>query len=270
MSILAVRAATALVLNAAAAYVATKRGSVTAAGGITGLAVGTGIFIGGGLWLWSLLMVFVVSASAVSRIGRNRKEPLQQLHEKGSRRDPVQVLANGGIGLIAAIGYAVSANPAFTVVCAASFASANADTWAGEIGMLSHSAPRSILTGKRLPPGTSGGITLLGLVASAAAAALIAAAFSLGRLLHYGQSRIVPLAATVIAAGITGALIDSLLGAMVQAHYTDCRSGKPTERRRTDGVENQLLRGWRGFNNDAVNVTSNLIVSVAVLTIEFV
>ena len=270
MSILALRAATALALNATAAIAATRRGSVTAAGGITGLVVGTGIFIGGGLWLWSLLMVFFVSGSVVSRIGRNRKAPLQQLHEKGSRRDPLQVLANGGVGLIAAIGYAVSGHSAFAVACAASFATANADTWAGEIGVLSHSAPRSILTGQHLPAGTSGGISLLGLVASAAASALIAVAFSLGRLLHYGQSRIVPLAATVIAAGITGALIDSLLGATVQAHYTDRCSGKQTERRRTDGVENQLLRGWRGFNNDAVNVTSNLIVSVAVLTIEFV
>lgn len=265
MSNLALRAALAVALNAAAAIVAVRKQAVTAAGGVTGFVLGAGIFAGGGLWLWSLLMIFFGSGSLVSRVGSRSKRPLQRLHQKGSRRDPLQVLANGGVGLLAAVGYGISGNPALAMTCAASFAVSSADTWAGEIGVLNPSPPRSIVTGRPLVPGASGGVTLLGMAAAAVGAALIAVVFAVGWAVRYGRHSTVALTVVVTAAGFGGALLDSLLGATVQAHYADTCSGEVTERSQGSLGENRLIRGWRGFNNDAVNAVSNLAVSAALL-----
>ena len=60
-------------------------------------------------------------------------------------------------------------------------AAVNADTWATELGVLNPSRPRRITNGQPVDPGTSGGISLYGTLASLGGAALIGlvgAAFS--------------------------------------------------------------------------------------------
>lgn len=258
MSDLRLRIAVALLVNGAAAFAAVRKQSVTPGGGRAGFVIGAGIFVSGGAWLWALLMIFFVSSSAASRVGPRRKAALSGLHEKGSRRDAVQVFANGGVGLATAVVYALSRQPVFAFLCAASFAAASADTWAGEIGILSAAAPRSIVTLRRLPPGASGGVSLLGTVAAAAGAAVIAACFIPGWRVLDNVPNSWSTAAAITAAGFFGAMIDSVFGATLQAHYQDAVSGKLTERRHGAAGENRLMRGLRGFNNDAVNVAANL------------
>lgn len=259
MSDSVLRLALAVGLNGVAAIASVRRSAVTPGGGVAGFTVGAAIFAAGGPWLWSLLMAFFVTGTAISRVGRRRKAALQRLHEKGRRRDALQVFANGGVAMVAALAYGATGEPLFAAACAASFAASNADTWAGEIGVLSPRPPRSIVSGRRLLPGASGGVSALGTVTAALAAAVIAALFLVGWVPRYGWSGAVSVVATITAAGFAGALIDSLLGATVQAHYADAVSGDLTERRFGPDGENRLVRGLRRFNNDAVNLASNLL-----------
>lgn len=53
------------------------------------------------------------------------------------------------------------------------FAAVMGDTLASELGILSSNQPVHILTGRTVPPGTNGGITPLGLFASAAGGAIM-------------------------------------------------------------------------------------------------
>src|SRR5207302_8417141 len=81
---------------------------------------------------------------------------LTQLAERrGPSRNAGQVLANGGVALLAALlGSWAGA--------AGAIAAAAADTWATEIGAYSPFPPRLIPSGGRGTRGTPGGITALG------------------------------------------------------------------------------------------------------------
>lgn len=256
----------AVALNGSAAVGAHRRNAVTSAGAVAGFVVGAGLLLLGGWLSWVLLMTFFASSTILSRLNSSVKDGLARLHEKGSRRDHIQVLANGGIGLVMSAGYAVTGASMFLIAVAVSFAAANADTWASEVGVLSSRRPVSVLTGRPLPRGTSGGVTWLGFAASAAGAAVIAVVFAVGYGFQVGWSRtLFPVALVITAAGFLGSVVDSVLGATVQAQYEDRLTGSPTERRvpLLGETPNTLVRGFAAVTNDTVNAISAGLSTVA-------
>jgi uncharacterized protein (TIGR00297 family) len=257
----------AIAINASAALGALWRRAVTRDGALAGFLVGAVTLYVGGFFYWAMLMLFFVSSTVASRIGATRKSSLARIHEKDDRRDAVQVLANGGVSLAALVLFGLTREPAFAVAAAAGFASVNADTWASELGVLSATPPRSIITGDQLPAGASGGVTWMGTIASVGGSALIGLWFMGGIWIQrslppgnttvgYGLHPFTGLAIVVLA-GALGSVVDSVLGATIQAQYRDSE-GSFTERRRSGSVSNELVRGFRVVTNDAVNFLSSL------------
>lgn len=249
--------ATAILLNGLAAYGAYRKEAVTADGAVAGFVVGTSIFVGAGLLGWIMLMWFFGSSSAIGKLSTESKQRAARMHERGGRRDWVQVTANGGIAALAAIIYGVTTNPAAIVALAAALAAATADTWASEIGSLSSHRPLSILTFRKLPTGTSGGVTLLGTFASLVAGLTVAAIYFVGT-----SGTPWAVSAIITVAGFLGSVVDSLLGATVQAQYEDLH-GERTEKR----VGNRLIRGLPVVTNDVVNAVSGGLVTVAAVVV---
>ena len=179
------------------------------------------IFMGLGGWQPSiLLLTFFLSSSLLSRLFRGRKLLLDEKFSKGSERDAWQVLANGGIaGGFVLLGLFLPDAAWTWAGCAAALAAANADTWGTELGVLSPRQPRLITNFKPVSPGTSGGISLTGIVAGLLGASLVALpgalfwqpAISLSFTSRFGL---------LALAGLIGSLIDSILGATIQAIYT--------------------------------------------------
>ena len=205
-------------------------------------------------WQWVVvLLAFFVSATLLSHAGADRKRAkLEAITAKGNARDARQVLANGAVFGAAAIGSIIAPSTAWTVLGAAAIAASAADTWATEIGTLTSFNPRSILTLREVPPGTSGGITVPGMLAAVAGAVFIAAfaAFA-GWPSEAGYAAIV--------GGLTGATVDSLLGAGLQSKRWCSQCGMETERTiHICGTETILAGGIAWLDNDGVNAISSL------------
>lgn len=250
--------AAAAALNAIVAFGAFRKKAVDASGAAVGAAVGTAILFAGGFPAYALLVGFFLSSTAVGRLFVGKRVD-RRVEEKGGRRDAFQVLANAGTATVAAMLYAATKNLVWLVAFATAFAEANADTWASEIGVLYRKLPRSILSGKELTPGTSGGVSPLGFLASALGAAFIgllfAAAYGLDPVPKASWGLVALIAA---GSGFAGSVLDSVLGAAIQAQYTCIVTGRYTERPRTDGRPNVLVRGFRWVTNDMVNFLSTL------------
>jgi uncharacterized protein (TIGR00297 family) len=239
-----------LVLGGGLGGAAYWRRLLTLDGGVAAAVVGATVFARGGLAGTAALMTFFVTSSALSRLPRQRGSGQQ---DKGSRRDALQVLANGGP---ATVCIAISRPMGFL----AALMAAGADTWATEVGMLSRRPPRLITTGRVAPPGTSGAVSPVGTLATGLGAGLIGAVAALGQrdgTRRVGRLEAVPLG---LVSGLSGAFADSFLGATVQARYRCPTCGVLTERtRHRCGAMTELVGGWRWLDNDAVNFASSLV-----------
>jgi uncharacterized protein (TIGR00297 family) len=262
------------ILSGIIALLAYRRGSLAPSGALGAMLVGTLIFGLGG-WVWGLtLITFFVSSSALSHYQETTKERLAEKFAKGHRRDLGQTLANGGAGALLAVAFAVWDAPALFAAYLGAMATVNADTWATELGVLNPAPPRLITNGQVVEVGTSGGVSRLGTLASAAGALIIGLAaliFSLiGQLFNAGgdpwrYAWAVPVA---LVGGLLGSLVDSLLGATVQAIYYCPRCAKETEKSvHGCGTRTQQQRGWRWLNNDMVNFISSLAGALTATTV---
>jgi uncharacterized membrane protein len=149
---------------------------------------------------------------------------------------------------------------------AASFAACNADTWASEIGILSKKAPISLITFKPVSPGLSGGVSPLGLLASLGGSALVALTYGLYQFAAGNSGVLLWLQIGIITlGGLLGSILDSLLGAAIQAKYISLETGEITEKPTNNNQPNQLVSGFAFVNNDFVNFASSFLAAMLVL-----
>ena len=245
-------------LSAFVALAALRTRTLTPGGALVGAAVGT-ISIAAG-WSWGVLLLSLfVSGSALSSLGGRRKaERTGPVVEKGGERDAGQVLANGGVFALAALGSLLAPSPIWYAMGAGALAASTADTWATEVGTLEGRDPISIISGKRVAPGTSGGITLVGTAAGVGGALFVGAVAALANW---------PVPFTAVAlGGVAGALADSLLGATLQSRRRCDLCATATERLvHTCGTPTRHAGGLAGFDNDAVNAACSGVGALVAL-----
>jgi uncharacterized protein (TIGR00297 family) len=209
--------------------------------------VGTAILTGAGWEGGAVLLAFFIPSSVISRL---IPEPgAAALDTKGSRRDHVQVLANGAAAAVAAL--AASPVPGLGLwIVTSSLAAAASDTWATSWGAGSAAPPRDILSGRPVRAGTNGGVTVRGTLGGVAGAGFVAL---IGAVAGGGTRLLV----TASLAGILGMLADSALGAARQGRFRCPACDQETERRvHRCGTRTRLEGGWQWLDNDAVNALS--------------
>ncbi|HVX41941.1 MAG TPA: DUF92 domain-containing protein [Gemmatimonadaceae bacterium] len=239
-------------LAATIAVAARAARSLTTSGAIAATLVGTVAVAAG--WGWGVLLIaYFVSSSALSHAGRAAKTlRTRSVVGKTGARDATQVLANGGVFALAALVGIVHHGAAWMAAGAGALAASAGDTWGTEIGTLYGGTPRSIVTLRRVPPGTSGGVSVIGTMSSILGACFVAA---LALALHWGTRA----AAAALAGGVAGALADSVIGATLQVRRRCAACDVETERVRHDcGAPTVHARGIAWLDNDGVNLLATL------------
>ena len=276
-----IRVVGSLVLGAGLAFKGYRGGSLDRSGAVGAALVGWGTLYAG-VRFGVVLGAFFFLSSAMTRVGGEIKKRIDENHVPGKAsgaRNWIQVAANGLVPTFLAMSYSfatggpeylLGVNNAFETPLAAAFigyySCCCGDTWSSELGVLSRKMPRLITTGEEVKPGTNGGVTTLGLVASAAGGFAVGFAFWCGGLFVPVVTGNVGLALKFAAqwpvlviglgAGVVGSLMDSLLGATIQF------SGYCSERRRMVSKPGPTVTKVSGLNflsNSAVNfVTASL------------
>ena len=249
------RALAGLLVAGALAFGARAAHALSPSGAIAALVVGTLAVIAG--WSWAVvLIVFFVVSSALSHIKREAREArIGRIVEKGDERDAWQVLANGGVFVAGAVVATATSSPVWAAAAVGALAAAAADTWATEIGTLAGGLPRSIVSLRPLPAGTSGAVTVPGTLASVAGAAAVAAVAYLTGVATF------PVAAFV--GGVIGSLADSLVGATIQERRWCDGCSESTERRvHACGRSTRIVGGVPGARNDFVNVVCTVVGAI--------
>jgi uncharacterized protein (TIGR00297 family) len=195
-------------------YVAYALETASIQGMLTGVLLAfLAVVLGGYGWFVLLITFFGLGGlSAKFRYEQKRTRGIAEDNE--GARGSGNVLANAAVALVAVLGFAASGSvglpPAlFLFAYAASVAAAMADTLSSEIGGL-YDGPRLLTTLERVEPGTDGAVTwqgeLAGIVGSVVIAGIAAVAFDLGT----------TAALVVVAGGVIGMTVDSLLGATLE------------------------------------------------------
>jgi uncharacterized protein (TIGR00297 family) len=201
--------------------------------------------VGGLRWTVPIVVFFVLS-STLSKIGKSRKAIFENVFEKSDERDYAQVAANGGVaGILIVLSY-LFPHRDFYPLYLGSVAAVTADTWGTEIGLLTSGEPVLVSTLKRVRRGTNGGVTMIGFGAGILGAGLIG-------LCSWPWITGWNYVLKIVIAGAAGALIDSILGATVQAQYRCGVCNEFTERLVHHETGATLVRGYSWLNNDAVN-----------------
>lgn len=198
---------------------------------------------------------------------------------------PVDPLSATVLKVVRVAGFKVDVtNLVLFLIVTGHYAACMGDTLASELGILSQSQPRLVTNPlRKVPKGTNGGISLLGLVFSALGGTLIGANTSACLLIHRHFHSIpsslsfnvhLKLIALLTASGLVGSLIDSLLGATLQQTLYNHSSEKVLVGQITDVLDGkkqddpnakwEVVTGYNVLDNNAVNFLAS--ATTALLT----
>jgi uncharacterized protein (TIGR00297 family) len=243
-------------IAAVIAILALRFRSLTLSGAMTAFLCGTVAMAAG--WSWGIYLVcYFVAASALSRYRAGDKTSRSEgrVAREGAR-SAVQVAANGGVFVLSAVAFLVEPTQLAMAAGVGALAASAGDTWATELGSLSARPPRSILSLRPVPIGTSGGVSWRGLAASVMAGLFSAA-------IVWAIRWPGALAASALAGAMIGSVVDSILGATLQCRRWCDSCDQPTERSvHSCGAPTRHVGGVRWLNNDAVNFAATIAGAV--------
>lgn len=214
-------------------------------GVILATILGFYVYLAGGFHLFLSLLLFHIFGGIITRYKYIKKRSKGIAEDKDWSRGWKNVLSNG----FWVAAYLLLHSEGF-VASLGGLATAIADTFATEVGLLSRKKPRLITNPLReVEHGASGGVTAIGYLGGILGIFLM--------LLPETFSNIsVEIVMTTVAGGIVGCTVDSILGATIQGLYRCEVCNSLTERKIHCGARTKKERGFRVIDNNIVNFIS--------------
>ena len=215
-----------------------------------------------------VLITFFAGSLVVDKIKKHGKKSKQNkkrdVEKRGDCRDIVQVFANGGVAMIAALAYLFSGEKLFVFAFCASLAEAFADTAASGLGFFAKRT-YDVFRFETCEGGLSGGMSLLGTFSGLAASAIVSVI-----VLLFGAIDAAGFA-VIFVSGFLGSVFDSMLGSLLQVKYRCTVCKIILEREEHCGKNTEKYRGLRFINNDTVNFLSTFFAAaMAALACNFI
>ncbi len=202
---------------------------------------------------------FLIGGVLVDKIKRKNKAEYKSVESKDDKtRDVYQVLANGLPAFFFSVLYIFCGHTAFLIAFSAAAAEALSDTCGSGFGALSRGA-FDIFKMRKIEKGMSGGVSLIGTLASLAGAAVISVVPLLFGAVPYAQALLILLAA------FCGSVFDSFLGSLFQVKYRCKRCGKLTESPTHCNTACEKAAGFSAIDNDVVNLSSGAFSAILAL-----
>ncbi len=234
------------------------------AGTVTALLVGSIILFLGGVQWFALLLLFLFVGTIATRYKIEQKRQLGLAEGLTGTRSWRNVAANGAFSATLAVAYWLTLLRPLGFAYLGAISTSMSDTLATELGLLNPYPPRLITNlHRKVPTGTSGGISLYGEVASFMGAGLVSI---MALLLGFGGSQSSMVFFSGLIGGLSGSIFDSILGATIQADYLCQVCNKKVEKPLHCGQKAFLNTGLRFMDNNAVNFLSTVFgASVTVI-----
>ncbi|MGO3018651.1 MAG: DUF92 domain-containing protein [Anaerococcus sp.] len=233
-------------------YFAFKKRAISLDG--IGLAILTGaiLYICGGIYIYLALIGFFILGSIISKINNTYKSSIKENEfDKKIGRNGIQVLSNSLPAVVFSFIFYISSDYRYLLLAFVIFAGASADTFASEIGSLSKGKVISLIGFKKVPRGLSGGVSLLGVIASLLGALLLSI-FAYPEFEIYGVS-------FCFILGFIGSIIDSVLGYIFQRKYR-LKNGQLSDFK--ESKEDLPVKGLYFVSNNTVNLFTLITIGL--------
>lgn len=256
-----------------------RKKSLSTDGAIAAFIVGFVTFASGSHFGF-LLIAFFISSSWLTKYKSSTKRQIEHDFKEGGQRNAIQVFSNSlTASFLCLSSFLFFDNPILspshcncieTVLISncflhfaflAFYSCCAGDTWSSELGVLSTDSPFLITSGRRVPKGTNGGVSLLGLFSSVAGGGLMGLVWFLVDVVQSGRFEGISSVIIGLTSGLVGSLLDSLLGATLQ--YSGwLEEEKKVVNRPLLGAKH--ISGFNVLNNEQVNLLSASVTAALV------
>lgn len=259
--------------------VALRRRSVSKSGAALGVLVAFTLSIASHPFFASLVVFFFSSSRATKFRAQLKRKFEHDFKEGEGQRNWVQVLCNGGMATQLALLYLLDCGSGeraidfakeyrsswLGIAVMSAFACCNGDTWSSELGsVLSKCDPISIISWRRVPRGTNGGVSFIGVVVSLLGGLLVGFGYYVTVRYTVDAKMLLvsppqwPIILFGGLAGLFGSLLDSVLGGLLQ--YSGINEKGKIVSAPGKGVRH--VSGLRILDNHSVNLISSIVIGV--------
>lgn len=234
------------------------------------------------LCMMATTVAFFMAGSKASKFRRRTKDFDEHGSITDGRRNWIQVISNGGVGMEISILLLIEKGPAnempinfpydyfptwLSIAFLGAMACACGDTLASELAPALTSAQPRLITNPlmKVPRGTNGGVTILGLICSGLGGFVCGLTYYIFTMICVNPELLLrsppqwPLLLVGTIAGLLGSIIDSILGATVQFSGYDQNTGKIVSRSSRDVI---WISGSEILDNHSVNMMSTLMTAL--------